>query len=184
MTDTASVDHRLYNKPHEPRMMHSHSDKMRALSIYAECLSASTASEVTGIPRSTITTWLDDEESNSYIDTLRQALRANVAHQYVKATMLAVDAIIDRLENGDEQVIQGGEVIRVKVKARDAAAIAGICTDRHALLTGMSQGSKAGAALAQVAANLIAALNSKQGKLVEHEPEVGQVDRSSDSAEG
>lgn len=172
--DAQTVDHRNYAHPDRQYTVHSQESKMHALSVYAQTLSASQAAQATGIPRTTIIAWIDnDEDSHSYIDTLRQAMRSQLAHTYVEIARKSAEQILDRLENGDEQVGKDGELIRVKVKARDLAAVNASAVDRHALLTGMSQGSKAGAALAQVAANLIAALNSKQlkpvdGQTIEH----------------
>ena len=169
------VDHRHYKteRVRPPNGKHEYNAKLHALSVYAETLSQSTASEITGIPRTTINAWLEDDESNAFIDNLRQSLRAEVAYKYVNMAILACDNTIDRLVNGDEVVTAKGETVRVKVKARDCAVIAQIATDKHALLTGMSTGSKAGAALEQIAANLIAALNQHNTKLIEHEPESG-----------
>lgn len=182
--DAQTVDHRSYSRERPVNGKYDYQQKMHALSVYAETLSHSATSQITGVPRSTIIAWLEDDESISYLDTLRQAMRSHMAHTYVEIARKSAEQILDRLENGDEQVGKDGELIRVKVKARDLAAVNASAVDRHALLTGMSQGSKAGAALAQVAANLIAALNSKQGKLVEHEPIVERAERSSDSPPG
>jgi hypothetical protein len=182
MTDVQSVDHRQLSRDRTAYQMHDYPARMHAISVYAQTLSIRAASKSTGIPESTINGWLQDEESDSYIETLRSAMRAELAHTYVEIARKSAEQILDRLENGDEQVGKDGELIRVKVKARDLAAVNASAVDRHALLTGMSQGSKAGAALAQVAANLIAALNQKQGKLIEGEPVESRADQSGESA--
>ena len=169
------VDHRIYRKDRPVNGKYEYAQKMHALSVYADTLSIKTASESTGIPLTTIHYWLKDEESGEYIETLRSAMRSHMAHKYVEGARLALDATIDRLKNGEDAIVNG-EIIKVGVKARDCAMIASICTDKHALLTGMSTGSKAGAALQQIAANLMAALSNT--KLIEHEPLVDSTEQA------
>lgn len=164
------VDHRIYRKDRPVNGKYEYAQKMHALSVYADTLSIKTASQSTGIPLTTIQYWLQDEESSEYIETLRSAMRSHMAHKYVEGARLALDATIDRLKNGEDAIVNG-EIIKVGVKARDCAMIASVCTDKHALLTGMSTGSKAGAALQQIAANLMAALSQANTKLIEHEPD-------------
>ena len=159
MTDAQSVDHRQLSRNRTGYKMHDYPTRLHALSVYAQTLSIRSASESTGIPESTINGWINSEDSDSYIETLRSAMRSHMAHTYVEIARKSAEQILDRLENGDEQVGKDGELIRVKVKARDLAAVNASAVDRHALLTGMSQGSKATSALQAVAANLIAALN-------------------------
>lgn len=161
---TAQVNHRHYSRVQTGERpvngKHSYERKMLALSVYAETNSQLAASERTGIPATTIHSWLQEEGSDSYIESLRSAVRAATAHKFVEASILAVDGMIDRLRNGDEHVLKDGRVISLKVKGKDCASMASVAVDKHSLLTGANAGAKAGQVLEMVAGKLMEAIAS------------------------
>lgn len=160
-----SVDHRLYSRERTNNEKHDYKTKLMALSVYAETGSQQAASEATGVPRNTIHYWLKEEGADAYVDELRTAIKASCAHKYVKAAILAADNMIERLENGDEHFdSKSNSIVRLKVKAKDCAAIASICTDKHALLTGAVQASKATDALTVIAGKLLDAMKTLPNK--------------------
>jgi len=161
---TSAVDHRKLRRVGTKRIAkHDYRTKMLCLAIYAETLSRTAASKRTGIPESTIQTWLDEDGSETVLNDLRQAIRREMAFKCAEVAVLAVDAARDRIANGDHKVLSSGEIVRVPVTAKDATYVAGMMIDRHALLTGTNQGN-ASAALEQVAAKLMAALKPAEPK--------------------
>jgi hypothetical protein len=98
-------------------------------------------------------------------------MRVSTAHKYAAGAILALDAVIDRLQHGDWKVcrvekhnennklVTVDELTRVPVPAKDCGYLASMCTDKHALLTGTSAAhGKANSALAQVMSKLDEAL--------------------------
>ena len=160
MTMTA-VDHRKLKRPDAQKgMKHDYRTKMLALAIYAETLSVSAASHRTGLPASTINSWLNEEGADAALNDLRQAIRREIAFKCAEVAVLAVDATRERLLNGDHKVLTDGSTVRVPVSAKDSTYIAGMMIDRHALLTGTNQGN-ASAALDAIATKLMQALADK-----------------------
>ena len=158
---TSAVDHRKLRRVGTKRIAkHDYRTKMLCLAIYAETLSRTAASKRTGIPESTIQTWLDEDGSETVLNDLRQAIRREIAFKCAEVAVLAVDATRDRLINGDHKVLNDGSTVRVPVSAKDSTYIAGMMIDRHALLTGTNQGN-ASAALDAIATKLMQALADK-----------------------
>lgn len=159
--ETSTVDHRKLRRPDVKRVpKHDYRTKMLCLAIYAETLSRTAAAKRTGIPESTIQTWLDEDGSDAVLNDLRQAIRREIAFKCAEVAVLAVDATKERLLNGDHKVLANGETVRVPVSAKDSTYIAGMMIDRHALLTGTNQGN-ASAALDAIATKLMQALADK-----------------------
>lgn len=130
--------------------------RMMALAIYGETGSLATASRHTGIPASTIHRWVQSEDGAETVEALRVASRANTAHKYVAVSSLALDATMDRLVRGDPHVTKDGEIVYAPVKARDAAVIASIATDKTYLIAGALQdGQKINQALRSLASELV-----------------------------
>lgn len=144
---------------------HELQNKLAALSIYAETLSQTAASERTGIPVTTIHSWLQEEESDAFIESLRTALRAATAHKLVEICNKSANQMIDRLDNGDE-VFDSKQncMVRVKVKAKDLASVFNTAAEKHALLTGMATTGKTAGALSQLADKLTQAINALPNK--------------------
>jgi hypothetical protein len=86
-----------------------------------------------GIPDSTLSAWT----KQPWWETLMGEIR-NDANQLIQARALktlnkAFDELDERLENGDECATKEG-VMRLKVKARDAAFIAAVVFDKRQIL--------------------------------------------------
>jgi hypothetical protein len=136
---------------------------MLALSVFAETGNISAACRTTGIPHTTISQWINADGSDSLLNNLREAVRSHAAHKYALIAVKAADAILERLEHGDEILTKSGDYKRVKVSARDLITISAMAADRHALYTGINPASsKTQAALVGLAAQLM-------DKLAEHQ---------------
>lgn len=155
------VNHRAYKRGQTQQgQKHTDATRMIALSAYAETLSVAEASRVSGIPHTTIASWLEHDEVDAQLEVLRNAMRSQLAFKLAQASNLAVDTIIDRLQNGDCKLDKDGNEVRCKVSAKDAGYLASLCIDRHALLTGTSHQGKANSALALVMDKLTQALQT------------------------
>ena len=111
---------------------------MTALAVYSETLSYSTAERETGIPRQTITNWVNSEDGNDLLCEIRLAIRSEAAHLYAAVAIKAARITLQRLEEGDPVIGRDGNIIYRGVSARDAATISSIAADKHALICGTS----------------------------------------------
>lgn len=137
-SDTPAIDHRRLIKHNtQSGPQHSEQAKTLALSIYAETGSVQTASRETGIPRSTIGSWIErDPDIDAKVDALRRVVREQTAHLQAEIARRSAEELLDRVNNGDYHVDKEGEVTRRPVPARELAFINSIATDKHARLTG------------------------------------------------
>ena len=144
-----------------PRIFRDADDPARALAlaIYAETGSALTASRETGVPTSTIQYWVDSEDGAASIESVRLAIRHSSAHKIAGIAQVALDATMERLLYGDEVMDKDGVLRRVKMKGKDAAFIASLMIDKHALITGqLVTGAKIDSALSSLADRLASAV--------------------------
>lgn len=162
-----SIDHRSYRSGSDQSVRaeggHSEETKAYALAVYAESGSVETAAKTTGLPRSTIHSWVSrDTEIDSTLDALRRALRERMAWKYAEAAELALNELRDRLEHGDELIDKDGNSYRKKVPARELAFITSVCGDKHALLTGtMGKHRAEDQALSAMADRLVKAIETR-----------------------
>jgi transposase-like protein len=156
------IDHRSYGSQRDQRS-YSEEQKALALAVYAETGSTGTAAQQTGIPATTIHSWVSrDDQIDSKLEALRRVLRERMAWKYADLAELAADELRDRLTGGDYHVDKEGNITRRKVPARELAFITSVCGDKHALLTGTMQRQKAeDQALTTLADKLVKALEAK-----------------------
>jgi hypothetical protein len=146
---------------------HGSAAKMLALSVYAETLNTAESERVTGIPRNTVHTWVATEEGQAQIDSLRAAIRYQLAYKCVEVSRKAIEVIQDRLDHGDHKIGKDGELVRVPVTAKDAATIASMAIDKHALLTGtIDRGSNIQAGIRALAEGLEELGKARREKVV------------------
>jgi len=87
--------------------------------IAADMTTALAASEATGIPRKTLTYWMDDPE----FATLRQNARERMAEETLTVARLAWGKLAERIRSGD-------------IETRDLVLATGMATDKAQLLNG------------------------------------------------
>jgi hypothetical protein len=143
-------DNRTYRPEDDSR-------RMMALAVFGETGSLATASRHTGVAKSTIAGWVDSEDGAETVEQLRISARANTAHKYMAVSSMALDKVMQRLVSGDPHVTKKGEIVYAPVKARDAAVIASIATDKTYLIAGaLADGQKINQALRGLASELVA----------------------------
>ncbi|MCA3017921.1 MAG: hypothetical protein ING73_08165 [Rhodocyclaceae bacterium] len=166
----------MANTSQTGRAQHNETTKLKALAHFASSNSATEAAKATGLPVSTVQTWVQHPESDEYIVSVRQALRTHIAADLVTIAIEAQRAIQDRLANGDEVVIAGGQLIRRKVSAKDAAYILANTVNLHSMMTEETK-QRTAHGLKQLAADLIASLHhaNKGGKTIDATHTIGRA---------
>lgn len=96
----------------------SETDRIRALGI-AVVEGAQAASDKTGIPRRTISLWMDNPE---YAE-LRQKTREELAEGFKALAHLSMSALLEQVKAG-------------QVDSRDLTILLGVATDKHLLMSG------------------------------------------------
>lgn len=117
-------------------------ERAQALAIYAECGSYSLTSHRTGIPLGTIRYWAESEAGNAFIQDIRQAVKARFGWLIVEGIGESLAVLRQALRHGDEVVLRDGSIVNKRQSAIDAAKIASILMDKHAMLTGSMDSSK------------------------------------------
>ena len=116
-----------------PGSQYTHEQRLEVVSIFALTGSLIRASQQTGIPQSTLYSWRQQSWFAEYVGTVRKEKEMELDGAFSRIISKALDAVEDRLDNGDPIVVEG-QVQRVPVKARDAALIAAIAFDKRKLL--------------------------------------------------
>ena len=162
------IDHRRYKAPSrkaEHRRDYTEEQKTLALAIYAETGSAQTASEQSGIPRTTIVYWVEtDPEIDAKFDALRLAIREKLGYRYAEMAVLAADELRDRIINGDYHVDKEGNKSRRPLTGQALAWISSMCADKHALITAAPVKKTEDASLKRLADGLLAAIETRTRK--------------------
>lgn len=170
------TDHRSIGSPRSDQRSYSEEDKALALSVYAETGSCETAAQDTGIPRTTILSWVKrDPDIDAKLDAMRRVLREQMAHRYAVIAFRAAGELLDRVENGNYHVDKEGNVTRRKMPGNELAYVMSVAGDKHALLTGTMQKQKTeDEDLTRLAGKLVQALEarSRSNRATDAEPSV------------
>lgn len=137
--------------------LYTESERAHALAIYAETHSSSVVEKQTGIPESTVRSWVASEWGSKAISTIREKIREHAAWPLLTQLLRSHTIIMDRLERGDPVVLHDGTIVRRGVSARDAMMIMAVSQDKWMALTATLETQK----------NSDQALNSLANKLLE-----------------
>jgi hypothetical protein len=152
---------------------YSEKDRAYALSVYAETGNLSEASRKSGIAKQTIHYWLQDDETQAFVDDIRTLLRTRCAFELVELTALSFKAAKDSLLHGDEVVLKDGSIVKRKVSGRDAMMMGAIAMDKHILLTATAEhDAHVAKALNHLADNLLESLTAKVTEALASSPSV------------
>lgn len=118
-------------------------DRLRAALAYRTTGSTLKAAELTGINHNTIRYWKAEAQWWPVaLEYARKAMKEETSAQLYNLQVRAMDEVRDRLENGEETAVrtrEGVEIVRTKVKAKDAMYIAVAAQDKQAVLAGEAQ---------------------------------------------
>lgn len=124
------------------RSSYTERERLVGLAVYAETGSSRAVERETGIPASTIESWLDQDECLAMVEQLRTAIRSRAAWQCIERIELSHQYLMERITKGDPVVMRNGSVRYVPVKARDLMLINACSTDKALLLANAIEGSK------------------------------------------
>ena len=116
--------------------VYTETERVHALAVYAETNSVTEAERQTGIPKTTIHTWVNSDRGIEAIEHIRTALREHVAWEHLKTMHKALKLLHKRLDVGDEVVMPNGQIVYKAVSARDLMMIAAVSQDKHAAVIG------------------------------------------------
>ena len=105
-------------------------DRRRAAVEYAVHGVMSKVAKVTGIPETTLSTWKRSDWWVGQVAEVRTQTEEVIRSNNLKIATRAGEEILDRIDNGDTQIVQG-KPVRVPVKARDLAIVGGISQDKY-----------------------------------------------------
>lgn len=143
----------------------SESQRVKALAVFAETNNVSAAARISGVNRSTIWYWLQDDETLEVVQRIRDSLRAHTAWHHVEIAMAAAAVVKDRLENGEDVIAKNGTIRKKQVSLRDAVMAMAVSTDKSILLSGvMAEAKHTNGQLDALAEALMAKVQSKLSK--------------------
>ena len=115
---------------------YSDATRIQALAVYAETGNAFLAADTVGTTPETVGQWVASPEAPKMLDDLRAGIRYRTGWRLAELSGLALDRLDTALREGDEVVLKSGEIVHKRQSARDAAIIASILIDKHALISG------------------------------------------------
>src|SRR5689334_20503612 len=91
-------------------------------------------SKLTGWPVKTLYTWPKAEWWPGYYDEAKREFAELLEARLSRIVDKATEAILDRIENGDEVLTRDGDIVRIKVSARDLGLLVRDGIDKIRLL--------------------------------------------------
>jgi hypothetical protein len=118
----------------------SDNQKIEAVTTWLATGNMALTAAALGIPHITIRQWKAKPWWNEMVDSIRSEENLQLDAKLSKVVNKSVDALLDRVENGDFQYDQKkGVMVRKPVNARDASKITTEIIDRRELLQGKKQ---------------------------------------------
>jgi hypothetical protein len=114
------------------------------------------ASQLTGIPGTTISRWLHDPKNEPILDEARRLHARKAAVDAGAVWSLAIEQLTDRLREGDWRVSPTGGAIRIPVSAKDLAYISDRMAQRAQSWAEVASGGTAPADLSPEKAEALA----------------------------
>ena len=109
---------------------YSQRDREKAAIAYLVHRNSKAAGKECGVPPSTIRTWTQTTEFQELLDTVRDSAGDQARARIRRLLSRALDEVQDRLNNGNVvRDRKSGAIVRVPVRARDCAEIAGMARD-------------------------------------------------------
>lgn len=137
------------NTPYDPktgvgdRGIWPEKKRMEALTTFLATGSQAHTSAITGIPEQTIRTWRKQEWWADRIKEIKEGDNLQLDAKLTKVMDKALDAVMDRLENGEYMYDpRTGDIKRVHAKLRDVQKVAGDMIDKKTLLAKIQKGKE------------------------------------------
>ena len=110
--------------------------RREAVAIYLQTGSQELTAQHFGVTRQAVAQWSVKPWFAELVDELKEGIDAEqkaLARQLIRNGQIAA---LERLENGDEVLTKDGQVVRLKMRGRDAAVIGAIWLDKLRLMEG------------------------------------------------
>ena len=133
------------NRKKKPGTLAHWSDSQRigAVTTYLASGNMSLTSVATEIPLATLNRWKIAPWWKEMVEQIRSEENLVLDAKLAKVVSKSVDELLDRVEDGDYQFDQKtGKIVRIPIKARDAAKITTDMIDRRQLLQGRQNEKK------------------------------------------
>ena len=88
------------------------------------------------LPESTVLAWAKSDWWKQSVALIKEAKQEELDTKYTQVLDRSMEEIMERLENGDEHVVAGGEIVNLKVKTRDLVNIQTVIYKNRALMRG------------------------------------------------
>jgi len=151
----------------------SDNQKVGACTTYLASGNMSLTSVATSIPLVTLNKWKVAPWWKQMVDDIRSEENLQLDSKLAKVVNKSVDQLMERVENGDYMFDQKtGQLVRIPIKARDAAKITSDMIDRRQMLQGLQVEKKEGATKLEERLLKLAEQFASFGKakVVQHEP--------------
>jgi len=112
------------------------SKRIEVATLWAVVGNIKKVAELSGLNETTIRKWTKEDWFKKLLEDIRTENDEKIDSQTTEIVDKALDAIKDRIENGDFQVTKTGEIVRKPVAIRDLAIVAAISIDKRQLLRG------------------------------------------------
>lgn len=122
--------------------------KLKAVTVYAATGNLEKVSEIAGVPVSTVKAWRGTDWFQGMLREVWDENNEKIDAKFTEIVEKSLDAVLDRLENGDVRVLKDGEIVRVPISAKDLSLVSAINVDKRQLLRGLptSRSESVGAA--------------------------------------
>jgi hypothetical protein len=111
--------------------------KVEAATIYAVTGSLQRASELSGVPIHTLQSWRREDAFQELLREVWQENNEKIDAKFTEIIEKSLNAILDRLDNGDYKVTPRGDVKRVPISAKELSLVQAINVDKRQLLRGL-----------------------------------------------
>lgn len=129
-------------KPHQPGWW-PESKRIEVITTFLSTGSVGLTESLTGVPRNTITTWQRQPWWQEHVTEIQNQEHIELDKKLVKVMDKALDAVVDRLENG-EYIYDNktGKIKRVPAKLRDTNKVLTDMIDKRDLIRKTSKPDK------------------------------------------
>lgn len=111
--------------------------KIEAATIYAATGSLQRAAELSGVPVTVVRGWRQTDEFQALLKEVWTENNEKIDAKFTAIIEKSLDAIVDRLDNGDFFVRRDGQLARKPISAKELSLVQAINVDKRQLLRGL-----------------------------------------------
>jgi hypothetical protein len=123
----------------ETRRQYDDDERENAVRCYVAGGSYSKAEAMCGVPKTAMAVWKhrDPQWWEDTITKIHMEMEEQYRAGWREVLGLGLDAMQDRLRNGNHKLLKDGTIVRVPVEAKDAVVISGIAADKLRVSMGL-----------------------------------------------